>query len=181
RPGARPAARVLPLAPLTKPVATAASVMLLIERGKLRLADTAAQHLPAFGSKGKEKITVEQLLLHTSGLIADNALADYKGGRKKALENVNALALKAPVGDRFIYSDVGSIVLGEIVEKLAGESLDAFARKNLFEPLGMADSTFKPGKELLARCAPTEKVGEEWLRGEVHDPRARLVGGVAGH
>src|SRR5262245_59171830 len=172
---------VFDLASLTKPMATATSVMVLLEKGKLRLADPASKHLPEFKGHGKEKVTVEQLLQHTSGLIADNPLADYKAGRKKAWEKICELRLVAPPGERFVYSDVGFIVLGELVERLSGEALDAIARKNGFAPLGMDDTTFKPGKALAARAAPTQREGERWLRGEVHDPRARLLGGVAGH
>ncbi len=103
---------VFDLASLTKPIATATAIMLLIEDGKLRLEDRVVKHLPAFGKQGKETITVEHLLLHTSGLIADNALADYLDGRKKAFENIGDLKLKTAPGERFTYSDVGFLVLG---------------------------------------------------------------------
>src|SRR5206468_1477047 len=121
----------------TKPVATAASVLLLVERGKLKLSDPAAKHWPAFGQQGKEHITVEQLLLHTAGLIADNPLADYAQGRAKALDSVCRLKPLADPGKRFVYSDINYIVLGEIVERVGGMPLDRFARQNLFAPLGM--------------------------------------------
>jgi CubicO group peptidase (beta-lactamase class C family) len=172
---------VFDLASLTKPVATATSVMLLIEQGKLRLADSVSDRLPAFGQKGKEKITVEHLLLHTSGLIADNPEADYRDGRDKALERVHALTPRTAPGERFVYSDVGFIVLGELVAKVSGMSLDAFARKNVFEPLGMSDTGFRPGDKLKSRAAPTVQREGRWLVGEVHDPRAAALGGVAGH
>src|SRR6516165_3262966 len=145
---------VFDLASLTKPVATAASVMVLIEQGKLRLSDRVADHLPAFGQKGKDRITVEHLLLHASGLIADNPEADYRDGRDKALERVHALTPKAAPGERFIYSDMGFIVLGELVEKLSGTSLDAFAQKHVFAPLGMNETAFRPGDKLKGRAAP---------------------------
>jgi uncharacterized protein YbbC (DUF1343 family)/CubicO group peptidase (beta-lactamase class C family) len=172
---------VFDLASITKPVATAASVLLLVQQKKVRLEDRAASHLPDFGKHGKEKITVEQLLLHTSGLIADNPLRDYADGRQKAIERINDLRLLADPDKRFLYSDVNFIVLGELVEKLSGQPLDAFAQKHLFEPLGLRDTTFRPGKALRERCAPTEQVEGRYLRGEVHDPRARALGGVAGH
>jgi len=172
---------VFDVASLTKPVATAASVLLLIERGKLKLADPAAKHWPAFGQQGKERITVEQFLLHTAGLIADNPLADYTEGRAKALENICRLKPLAEPGKRFVYSDVNHIVLGEIVERVSGTSLDRFARDNLFAPLGMKDTGFLPGAELRKRAAPTEKRDGAWLVGEVHDPRCHRLGGVAGH
>jgi uncharacterized protein YbbC (DUF1343 family)/CubicO group peptidase (beta-lactamase class C family) len=172
---------VFDLASLTKPIATATAVMLLIEEGKLRLEDRVASHLPAFGKHGKDKITVEQLLLHTSGLIADNAVADYTDGKIKAIENICDLKLKSEPGTRFTYSDVGFIVLGELVERLSGLPLDAFCQKRIFGPLGMKETTFRPGEALAARAAPTERVKGRWLRGVVHDPRARAMGGVAGH
>ncbi len=169
------------LASLTKPIATATSLMVLVDQGKLRLTDSVALHLPKFGQNGKEKITVEQLLLHTGGLIADNAEADYRDGKDKALERVFALTPTTAPGERFVYSDVGYIVLGELVEKLSGSTLDAFAQKSVFTPLGMNETTFLPGEKLRARSAPTEKRDGEWMIGEVHDPRAFRLGGVAGH
>jgi CubicO group peptidase (beta-lactamase class C family) len=172
---------VFDLASLTKPVATAASVMVLVEQGKLRLSDRVAEHLPAFGQNGKDKITVENLLLHTGGLVADNPEADYHDGRDKALERVHALKPQAEPGERFTYSDVGFIVLGELVEKVSGTSLDAFAHKHVFAPLGMNETGFRPGDKLKERAAPTVKRDGRWLAGEVHDPRAAALGGVAGH
>ncbi len=171
---------IFDLASLTKPVATASSVLLLVERGRLSLSDKVADHLPGFGKNGKDAVTVEQLLLHTSGLVGDNPVSDYAGGVRKALEAIDELPLTAPPGKKFTYSDVGYIVLGELVEKVSGQGLDSFARKNLFEPLGLRDTSFRPKKEMLARVAPTQLVKGEMLRGVVHDPRARLLGGVAG-
>ncbi len=172
---------VFDLASLTKPIVTATCVMKLIEEGKLRLGDRVAEHLPDFGQNGKLRITVEELLLHTSGLIADNPLDDYKEGRKKALERIHQLTPVAEPGVRFTYSDVNFIVLGELVEKVSGEKLDANAQRRVFEPLGLRDTCFKPTEHLVARCAPTQKRDETWMRGSVHDPRAHFLGGVAGH
>jgi CubicO group peptidase (beta-lactamase class C family) len=172
---------VFDLASLTKPLATATSILLLIEQGKLGLTDRVTRHLPAFAQNGKDKITLEQLLLHTSGLIADNPVSDYKDGRKKALERICQLKPVTEPGTKFRYSDVNFIVLGELVERVSGLALDAFARKYVFEPLGLRETTFKPGKELAERAAPTQKREGRWMRGEVHDPRAYLLGGVAGH
>jgi uncharacterized protein YbbC (DUF1343 family) len=172
---------VFDLASLTKPIATATAIMLLIERGKLQLTDRVASHLPEFGKHGKDAITIEHLLLHTSGLPAGNPVRDYDAGRPKAMEKIYDLRLTADPGKRFVYSDLGFIVLGELVEKLGGARLDEFCAKNTFAPLGLRDTTFRPGKELAARCAPTEKVDDRWLSGEVHDPRARRMSGVAGH
>jgi CubicO group peptidase (beta-lactamase class C family) len=172
---------VFDLASLTKPMATATSLMLLVERGKLQLTDKVAAHWPEFGKHGKDRITVAQLLLHTSGLIADNPEADYRDGKAKALERICDLKLSAEPDARFIYSDVGYIVLGELVERLSGLPLDQFAEKNIFVPLGMKETTFRPDDALKKRCAPTEQRDGRWIRGEVHDPRAYRLGGVAGH
>jgi serine-type D-Ala-D-Ala carboxypeptidase len=172
---------VFDLASLTKPVATATSLMILVEQAKLNLSDRVAKHWPAFGEKGKDKITVEQLLLHTSGLKADNDVADYKDGKDKALERIAALALQSEPGAKFVYSDVGYIVLGELVERIAGVPLDDFAKKNIFDPLGMKDTTYRPKESIKDRAAPTELRDEKWIQGEVHDPRAFALGGVAGH
>lgn len=166
---------VFDLASLTKPIATATSVMLLIERGQLRLSDRASEHWPEFTGHGKEAITVEQLLFHTSGLIADNALRDYEEGREQALERICGLELSAEPGERFTYSDVGFIVLGHLVERVSRQPLDEFTRENIFAPLGMSATGYRPGDSLLPRVAPTTK------EGEVHDPRAALMDGVAGH
>jgi CubicO group peptidase (beta-lactamase class C family) len=172
---------VFDLASLTKPVATAASVLHLVQKGKLRIDDPVSKHLPAFDRQGKDRITIEQLLLHTSGLPAGNPVSAYEGGRKKAVEAIAELRLAADPGKKFTYSDLGFILLGELVEKVSGEALDVYARKNLFEPLGLPTLTFLPDKKLRDRCAPTQKVKDEWLRGVVHDPRSRALGGVAGH
>jgi CubicO group peptidase (beta-lactamase class C family) len=172
---------IFDLASLTKPVATAASVLHLVQKGKLRLDDPVAKHLPSFDRKDKEKITLEHLLLHTSGLPSGNPVSAYEDGRKKAIEKIAELRLSAEPGKKFTYSDLGFILLGEIVEKASGESLDAYARKNLYEPLGLTTLTFRPDKALFPRCAPTQRVKDEWLRGVVHDPRSRVLGGVAGH
>ena len=112
---------VFDLASLTKPIATATSIMLLAERGKLRLTDKAAAHWPEFGENGKDRITIEQLLTHTSGLIGDNPEKDYLDGKAKALERICQLKLIAEPGERFIYSDVGYIVLGELVQRISGD------------------------------------------------------------
>jgi uncharacterized protein YbbC (DUF1343 family)/CubicO group peptidase (beta-lactamase class C family) len=191
---------IFDLASLTKVVATATSIMILVERGSLRLSDPVARHIPEFGEMGKRGITVEQLLIHRSGLIADNELKDYEQGADAAMRKIWMLPPLAEAGTRFIYSDVNYIVLGELVRRLSGKRLDEFAEENIFRPLGMKDTGFLPlerfGDRSRSRIAPTEKRGgnspvestgekteglEHWMRGEVHDPRAYLLGGVAGH
>jgi serine-type D-Ala-D-Ala carboxypeptidase len=172
---------VFDMASLTKPVATGTSVMLLIQQGKLKPSDLVSKHWPKFAAGGKEKVTVEHLLLHTSGLTADNAVADYADGKAKAFEKIAALKLEAPAGTRFKYSDVGFIVLGELVERLGGMPVDQFAKKHVFEPLKMTDTTFTPPEALKKRIAPTGPRAGKIILGEVHDPRSFAMGGVAGH
>jgi CubicO group peptidase (beta-lactamase class C family) len=169
------------LASLTKPIATATSVMLLVERGQLAIDAPASKYIPEFTGHDKEKITLKQLLVHTSGLTPDNALSDYNDGPEKAWERICNLKLLSPPGDRMRYSDVGFIVLGKIVERVGGQSLDTFAGENLYQPLGMSETMYRLSDELKERAAPTEKRGGQWIRGEVHDPRAWKLGGVAGH
>lgn len=169
------------LASLTKPVATATAVMQLVEDGRLRLADTVAAHLPAFAVRGKQAITVHDLLTHQSGLIADNPLADYEHGRAEALARICDLEPLAAPGVRFIYSDVNFILLGILVERLGGTPLEQATAARIFAPLGMTETGFLPAAALRDRCAPTEQRDGAWIRGEVHDPRAWKLGGVAGH
>ncbi len=172
---------VFDMASLTKPMATATSIMLLLEQGKLATSDPVAKHWPAFAANDKDKVTIEHLLLHTSGLTADNAIADYADGKVKAIERIASLKLEVPAGTRFRYSDVGFIVLGELVERLGGMPLDAYAKRNVFDPLKMVDTLYSPNAELRKRVAPTGVRMNQLILGEVHDPRAFRLGGVAGH
>lgn len=172
---------VFDLASLTKPLATATSVMLLVEEGKLALDDPVAKYLPEFAQGGKESITIRQLLTHQAGLIADNALEEYADGREKAIERVLASMPQAKPGETFTYSDVGFIVLGELVRRVSGERVDRFAAERIFKPLGLDETGYLPDEPLRSRAAPTEKRDDRWMRGEVHDPRAYALGGVAGH
>ncbi len=172
---------VFDMASITKPVATATSIMQLIEQGKLSLLDKVVALFPSFGPNEKETITVQDLLLHRSGLIADNAMSDYQDGPEKAWERICELKLTSPVGTAFKYSDVNFIVLGKIVEKLSGKTLKDFSNETIFQPLGMTKTGFLPSDDLKAKCAPTEQREGRWMQGEVHDPRAYALGGVAGH
>ncbi len=172
---------VFDLASLTKPVATATSVMILIERGKLRLDDPVARHIPEFGQNGKQDVTVLQLLTHQGGLIPDNPLADYADGPAKAWQRIWALKPHVPPGSKFVYTDVGYLVLGELIRRVSGKNVHEFSRENIFRPLGMNETGYLPGQSLRRRAAPTEKRDGAWIRGEVHDPRAYRLGGIAGH
>jgi CubicO group peptidase (beta-lactamase class C family) len=172
---------VFDMASLTKPVATGSSIMLLIEQGKLKPEDLVSKYWPAFSANGKDKVTIAHLLLHTSGLIADNPVADYADGRAMSFERIANLKLLDPPGTRFRYSDVNFIVLGELVERTSGMPVDEFARKHVFEPLKMADTGFNPDDALKKRIAPTGLRDGKTILGKVHDPRSFRLGGVAGH
>jgi uncharacterized protein YbbC (DUF1343 family)/CubicO group peptidase (beta-lactamase class C family) len=158
-------------ASLTKAVATAPSIWLLIERGKVQLDAPAKTYLPQLGDG---EITVRHLLTHTSGLRPNVDLRDAWRGYDEGLRRAFLEVPRNRPGAVFRYSDINYTLLGEVVRRVSGESLDAFARKNIFEPLGMKDTRFIPAKS--NRIAPTE----DGLRGEVHDPTSRRMGGVAG-
>jgi CubicO group peptidase (beta-lactamase class C family) len=172
---------IFDLASLSKPIGTATSIMILADRGKIDLKAPAAKYVPAFGSNGKANVTIEQLLLHRGGLIADNAMSDYTNDPEESLQNVLNLKLKYEPGTDFIYSDMCYVVLGELVRAVSGKPLNAFAADEIFKPLGMKDTTYLPPSSLVPRIAPTEKSGTEMIRGTVHDPRAQKLGGFAGH
>lgn len=182
---------IFDLASLTKVVATTTSVMMLVEEGRLRLRDRAAIHLPEFGLHGKEAITVGQLLTHVSGLRPDLPLEEVFEGSEEAMARMADERLEAPPGERVIYSDLNFMLLAEIVERVSGLPFEQFATERIFEPLGMVDTSFLPPSSLRPRIAPTEPCAPlAWpcggpaavmLRGRVHDPTARRMGGVAGH
>jgi len=172
---------IFDMASVTKPVATATSIHKLIEMGKLKTSDTVAKHWPEFAANGKDGVTVEHCLLHTSGLIADNSIKDYANGRDQAMKNIANLKLEAPPGTRVKYSDVGFIVLGELVNRVSGMSLQDFASKHLFLPLQMNDTDYNLNTRKTGNVAPTGKRDGQIIRGKVHDPRAYAMGGVAGH
>ena len=168
-------------ASLTKVVACTPAVMLLVERGQLGLEDAVAKHLPDFATQGKEKITIRQLLTHTSGLRPDISLKPDWKGYEEAIRLSCVEKLSYTPGAKIVYSDTGPILLGEIVRRISGKPLDQFLQAELYGPLGMKDTGFNPAKEKMSRVAPTEVEKGVPVRGVVHDPRARRMGGVAGH
>ena len=172
---------VFDLASLTKPIATGTSIMKLVEREQISVDDLVAKYIPEFAVEEKGPITIRDLLVHRSGLIPDNPLSDYLDGPAKSRERLFALKLSAPIGSSFKYSDVNFMILGEIVSRVSGERLNDFARKQVFEPLGMRETGYLPSEPLRLRTAPTEQRDGKWIQGEVHDPRAFRLEGVAGH
>jgi len=172
---------VFDLASLTKPIATATSVMILVQQGKIDIHATVASYLPEFAVNGKDQITVQHLLTHTGGLIADNSIKDYAGTPEEAFEKIYNLKPTAEPGAEFIYSDVGFIVLAQIVKVVSGKDVHEFSQHALFQPLGMLETSYLPADPLKARAAVTEQRDGRWMQGEVHDPRAYALGGIAGH
>jgi uncharacterized protein YbbC (DUF1343 family)/CubicO group peptidase (beta-lactamase class C family) len=189
---------IFDLASLTKVVATATSIMILVERGKVRLSDPVSVYIPELKGEGREKITVELLLTHRSGYAPDFDLREQWVGYDEAIKQLVKEPLRNPPGSRFVYSDINFITLGEIVHRVSGLSLDKFAQQNIFTPLGMRDTGFNPPASLRSRIAPTEKRrgqlsylgdsannagtdADNWLRGQVHDPTSYRMSGVAGH
>ena len=172
---------VFDMASITKPVATATSIAILAERGKVNVEAPVKTYLPEFTGDGRDEVLVKHLLTHTAGLIPDNAIGDYKSGVDEAWKNLFAVKIQSTPGSKFVYSDVCFQLLGKIVERASGQPLNEFAKANIFEPLGMKDSGYLPADALRPRIAPTEVRDGKMLRGEVHDPRAALMGGVAGH
>ncbi len=173
---------IFDLASLTKCVATTMSVMKLFEQGRIRLNDPVASYLPEFAQNGKQDITLRELLTHYSGLAPDLDLQTPWQGRQAAFDMVMRQKPEYPPGSRFVYSDINFETLGFIVERVSGMTLDNFASANIFAPLGMADTRFLPPTEWSSRIAPTAyDENGRMLRGVVHDPTARRMGGVAGH
>jgi uncharacterized protein YbbC (DUF1343 family) len=177
---------VFDCASLTKVVVTATAIMQLWEQGKLRMNDPVAKYLPEFGQNGKQDITIRQLLVHYSGLAPDLDLKKKWEGKETAYRMAFEGAPERAPGAAFVYSDINFVVLGALVERLSGESLDEYAAKHIFAPLGMKETRFAPPHSwepgALTRVAPTEDdENHHLLRGVVHDPTARRMGGVAGH
>jgi len=168
-------------ASLTKVVATTPAVMLLVERGRVSLDAPVARYLPEFTGDGREKVTVRHLLTHTSGLRPGISAGSAWSGYERGIELACAEKPTAPPGSAFRYSDVNFILLGEIVRRVSGKKLNEFAEREIYRPLKMVDTGFLPSRLKLSRIAPTEKETNVVLRGVVHDPTARRMGGVAGH
>jgi uncharacterized protein YbbC (DUF1343 family)/CubicO group peptidase (beta-lactamase class C family) len=203
---------IFDVASLTKVVATATSIMVLLERGQIRLNDTIGKFIPEIEDREAKTVTIQQLLTHVSGYQPDFDLREKWLGRGGMLNALYKEKLRNPPGSRFVYSDIGFIVLAEIVHRVTGQEIAEFADENVFAPLGMDTSGYgrventatianggNGGNAVsLIRIAPTENVrgqqnylgstfegteaqGNRILRGQVHDPTAFRMNGVAGH
>ena len=215
---------IFDLASLTKPIATATSIMILVEQGKLRLNDTIGKFISEIDDEQVKKVTIQQLLTHTSGIAPDFDLREKWTGRDGMLAALKKEKLRTPPGTKFVYSDIGFIVLGEIVYRISGDYLNGYFWEHVAAPLSLQHSGYfslayfrdtaiwgwsgyQPDSKSLSTVfpprnliAPTEnirgqnsyanlgltfegdaKTGDQILRGQVHDPTAHRMGGIAGH
>jgi beta-N-acetylhexosaminidase len=174
---------VYDLASLTKVIALTTACMILVDEGRLDLDAPVRRYLPAFRGPGKDSVTIRHLLTHSSGLPAWFPIYRETNTRAEALERVDTTSLVSAPGVRFVYSDLGAIVMGQVVERITGESLDRFVDRRVFAPLGMRSTRFRPPAAWADSVAPTE--ADPWrgrvLRGEVHDENAARLEGVSAH
>jgi len=171
------------VASLSKVVGTTTAIMILFDEKKIGLDDPVVNYIPTFGGGDKDRVTIRQLLTHTSGLPAGRDIWRIAQTPLEARALVLNTSLEGRPGAQYIYSDLGADVLGLIVEVVAGEPLDKFLNRRVFEPLGMDETFYRPADSLRYRIAPTEVTPPRGypLRGEVHDENAYALGGVAGH
>jgi len=171
------------LASLTKVVGMTSAMMQLVEEGKVALDAPVQRYLPEWQGPNKEKVTVRDLITHRSGLPAFKTY--YK--LNVSPDSTLALFMNTPLdtlpGVRMVYSDIGAILLGKIVERVSGQRLDRYLAQHVFGPLGMTDTQYRPDSSLFARIAPTER--DPWrgrlVHGEVHDENAYALGGISAH
>ena len=173
---------IFDLASLTKVIATTSAVMQLVDEGRVHIDDPVAVYLPDFAQNGKAQITVRELLTHFSGLPPDLDLKEPWHGRDTAFKMAMQVLPANPPGTKFVYSDINFAVLGFIVQKVTGLPLDEYTATHVFAPLDMQETAFLPPASWVPRIAPTQYDDDGiMLRGVVHDPTARRMGGVAGH
>jgi len=173
---------VFDLASLTKVVATVPAILKLVDDGEIRLDDRVSLFLPNFGKHGKEKITLKDLLTHTSGLPAHKAYYVEKLGSEQIFEAIYGEELECPAGNKVIYSDLGFIILYNVIEAVAGEPFDQFVDREIFQPLGMLHTGFNPSfsRERYAETEYNERLNV-YKQGIVHDENAEAMGGISGH
>jgi CubicO group peptidase (beta-lactamase class C family) len=174
---------IFDLASLTKVMAVAPLLVERAVRRELDLEDPVERHLVEARGTEVGSIPLRLLLLHTSGLPPMNPIDDYRGGKSRLYAAIARAALEARPGERFAYSDVGYVLLQAVLERFSGTRLDRLSQKEIFTPLGFRDTRFGVRAKDLPRVAPTTRERGRWLRGRVHDPRARAraLGGIAGH
>jgi len=172
------------LASLTKVIATTTATMLCLDRGLFNLDDKVVKYIPEFGKNNKENITIKNLLLHNSGLPAFIRFYERGLNNNEVLNEIYSSKLENIPGEKSIYSDLGFITLGKIIEKVTGKTLDKFCADEIFKPLAMNSTYFNVPDSLKKFCAPTE-IDNYWrmktIQGEVHDENSYILNGVAGH
>jgi beta-glucosidase-like glycosyl hydrolase/CubicO group peptidase (beta-lactamase class C family) len=177
---------IFDLASVTKVISTTSAMMKLVEEKKISLSDPVVKYFPAFGQNGKEKVTLYNLLVHNSGLQAWRKYYEFCDSPKCVLDSIFAAPLIYPTGDSTLYSDLGLITTGKVIEKVTGTSLANYVDSVFFKPLGMKNTMYNPPAALMKRLVPTE-VDSFWkktylpVRGRVHDENAATLGGVSGH
>jgi CubicO group peptidase (beta-lactamase class C family) len=172
---------IFDVASLTKVLATTPALMILSERGQLKLDESVATYLREFQGSRNQAITLRHLLTHTSGLGRSLSSSPDWADMGRALNLVAMDHLARAPGAEFLYSDINFIILGQVVQRVSGRKLEEFVAKEVYEPLKMEDTGYLPPRDKWERIAPTEKVGGTVLRGKVHDPKAQRMGGVGGH
>ncbi|MDD5362847.1 MAG: serine hydrolase [Ignavibacteria bacterium] len=172
------------IASVTKAAATTSAIMKLYEEGKIKLDDKVSDYLPDFAANKKGNITILNLLVHNSGLKAWVPFYKTCTCKDDIIKYICDISLEYKTGSKFIYSDLNFIILGVIVEKISGVSLNDYCKESIFKPLGMEHTTFLPSDDLKKFTVPTE-YDSNWrkrqLNGEVHDEAASLMGGVSGN
>ncbi len=175
---------IFDLASLTKVIATTTAAMICVDRELFSINDKVSTYIPAFAQNGKENVTIKNLLMHNSGLTAYKKFYALYSDPQQVLDDIYAEQPAYSPGTKTVYSDLGMITLGKVIEKVTGKSLDVFCSEEIFSPLEMGDTYYNPPKALRHRIAPTE-FDHYWrnrlLIGEVHDETASLLNGVSGH
>lgn len=173
---------VFDLASLTKVVATLPAILLLMDRGEIRLDDKVGFFLPDFSLNGKDKITIRHLLTHTSSMAAHRNFYLENLNCDEVMDEIFLERLNDPLGSKVIYSDLGFITLYKLIEAVTNEDFTEFVDREIFKPLGMTDTSFNPSypKERYAATEYSEKL-KEYKRGIVHDDNTESMGGVSGH
>lgn len=174
---------IFDLASLTKPIATATAIAILLDTGQIELDAPVGRYLPPFAAAGgdKAKITIRHLLTHASGMPAGMPFQKGHTAIRQFVEEIANVEVVYPLGERCLYSDLSFMALGDVIQEITGKSLDTFCHDHIFGPLGMTDTTFGPGVKDCLACAATGDEDDPDKCGTVHDPRAAMLNGVMGH
>ena len=171
------------MASLSKVMGMTSAMMQLVEHGKVNLNDPLQKYFPAWTGPNKEKVTIRHLLTHTSGLPSFKAYDEITHDPDSLAKLMCSTPLDTLPGVKMVYSDIGAYMAGRVVEKVSGQTLDAYVHDHVFGPLKMTETMYKPPSSLIDRIAPTEIDPRRGglVRGKVHDERAYYLGGVSAH